>query len=114
VRAAQQLYEGAAREVRRDRAEHEIDRGGERLGRQRQRVERLIWHARVGEDLPRQVEVRQRPLEDNRRPSERRRPRRHLQRAHEPGQLLFAIATNERTLQVRAWRRIRRNEHRGG
>ena len=77
---SQQLDQRAAGESGGDRAEDEIDRGGKRLRGQRQRVERLVRHLRVGEDLPRQIQIRQRPLEHDRRPPERRRARRALQR----------------------------------
>src|SRR5436190_5371146 len=72
VRTAQQLDEGTAREVSGDRREHEVDRRGKRLRGQRQRIERLVRHAPVGEHLPREIEVRERPLKDDSGPLERR------------------------------------------
>ena len=43
--------------------EHEVERGGERLGGQRQRIERLARHLGVREHAAREIQVRQRPLE---------------------------------------------------
>ena len=45
----------------------------DRLGRQRQRIGDLIRHAGGAEHVRRQIEIRQRPLEDDRRAVERRR-----------------------------------------
>ena len=69
--------------------EDEIERGGERLGGERQRVGRPdSGYSRGAEHLPRQVEVRQRPLEDDAgalepdgSPSALSRARRLIQRA---------------------------------
>jgi hypothetical protein len=72
VRRAQQLEERAAREVGRNRREDEIDGRRERLRGERQGVERLVGDPRVLEHLPRQIQIRKRPLEDDRRPPQRR------------------------------------------
>ena len=112
MRRAEQLHQRAASEVRRDRAEHQVDRRGKRLRRERQRVERLVRHLRVAEHLPRQVQVRQRPLEHDRRPAQRRRAPRVFSARTNSRQLLFAIAADERARHLGARRRVRDDQHR--
>jgi hypothetical protein len=112
VRAPQQLDEGATREVRGDRAEDQIHGRGKRLRRQRKGVERLVWHLSVLEHLAREIQVRQRPLEDNRGPAKRRGARGAFQSARELGQLLFAVPAHEGSLQLGA-RRGTWNDQRG-
>ena len=76
MRRAEQRDDGLAREVRRHELEHEIERGGVGLGRQRQRVEGLIRNAGIGEHVAREIDVRQRALEHHRPPIEIGWPRR--------------------------------------
>ncbi len=97
MRAAQQLEQRPPREVGRDGAEHEVDRRRERLGPERERIERLVRNLCVREDLACQIQIRQRTLKHDRRPPQRGRAiTRGLQRPREFRQLLFPVAADER------------------
>jgi hypothetical protein len=65
MRRAEQRDDRLAREVRRNELEHEVERGGVRLRRQRQRVKRLVGNAGICEHVTRQIDIRQLPLEHN-------------------------------------------------
>ncbi len=80
---------GAVRR-RDDEREDHVERPGERLGGERQRVERLIRTSGVGEHRARQVEVRQRALEHDGRPVGVAR-----RGAHERDELLLPVAADE-------------------
>ncbi len=93
----QQPDGGLARAAGPREREHEIQQRGVRLGRERQRIERLVGHARVGQHLACEVEVRQRAVEDDRGRFEGARG---LSRASADGardlpQFLFAIARDK-------------------
>ena len=82
----------------------QVDGRGKRLGGERQRVARVKRHAALGEDLARQVDVGQRPVEHDADAAQRHaRARVALQRAdapHEIAQLLLAIPADEIRLGV--------------
>ena len=61
VRRSEQGDERRRGEAGGDGGEDQVQRGGERLGGQRQRVARLERHAARGEHAPREIHVRQRP-----------------------------------------------------
>ena len=65
VRRAEQIDDGRPIRLRDDKGEENIERGGEGLGGERQRVECLIRLPRVAKDRSGQVEVRQRALKDD-------------------------------------------------
>ena len=64
VRRSQQRHRRAAREVRGGAFEHDIDGGGVGFGGERQGVERFERQARAGKHFAREIEVRQRPRDD--------------------------------------------------
>ena len=70
VRRSEQGDERRRGEAGGDGGENQIQRGGERLGGQRQRVARLQRHAAGREHASRQIHVRQRPPNDNAHPIE--------------------------------------------
>ena len=63
---SQQRDRGLARAAGARERQHEIEQRRIRLRAERQRVERLIRHARVGEHLLREIEIRQRALKHDR------------------------------------------------
>jgi hypothetical protein len=65
VRRLQQGDGGAPRRLRAHERQHEIERGCDRLGCKRPRVQGLKRHVRASEYLTCDVEVRQRPSENN-------------------------------------------------
>ncbi|HEY4957924.1 MAG TPA: hypothetical protein VII31_08925, partial [Caldimonas sp.] len=107
VRRSKQRDRRVARELRRHELDDDVERGRERLGRERQRVEGVIRKARAAEHLASQIQVRQRPLEDDRRavemPGSGRSGRFHP--ARDDRKLLFAIAAHEQRKVARSSRR---------
>ncbi len=97
VRRSQKREQRPAGEVGRHRIQRDVERRGIRFGGQRQRIERLEGNAGVGEHVAREIEIRQRPPDDERGPVQRRRPllaMLALDAARRGDQLLFAIAMN--------------------
>ena len=92
VRRSQQLDGRDARVAGRDEREDEVERGGERLGGEWQRVACLERHAGRGEQLRGEVEIRQRPLKDHRRTLARRPA---LDLSDDRQQLLFPVPKRE-------------------
>ena len=103
VRRAEQRHDRLAREVRGDELEDQIERRRIRLCRQRQRVERLIRNAGVRKHIPREIHVRQRPLEHHRAAIEIGRPG-CLHAGRDRGQLVFAVAAHGERLRLRRQR----------
>ena len=95
-----------ARRIRGGERQHDVDRRRPRFGGQRQRIDRLPRHVVGAEDLARQVEIRQRPLVDERdRAVGRRRRRRRADASREGLDFVLAIAADEHDLAGRGGRR---------
>ena len=109
----QQRDDGFAREGARYQLQDEVDGRGCRLGCERQPVRRLIGDSSRAERAAGEVEIRERPLEDDRRPVERReitgRPAIGLDLPCDSGELFTAVAVREPSLPLRGVRR--RHEH---
>jgi hypothetical protein len=99
VRRPEQRHNGLAREVGRDELEHQIERRGIRLCRQRQRIERLVGNTRVGKHVAREIDIRQRALEHHRAPIEIGCAC-GLDAGGDRGELVFAVATHSEWLRV--------------
>jgi hypothetical protein len=72
MRRPQQRDERRSRPFRDREREEKVDRCDERLGRERERVQRVVRKPRIIEYLSRQVQVRQRPLKHDGRVVARR------------------------------------------
>src|SRR6187549_1276057 len=98
MRRCQQLDDRGPIGLRFEKREDAVDRRGKRLTREWQRIERLVGHVAVGQDLAGKIEIRQWTLEHDseaielRRPyGFVRRPRAVFQPADEFGEFLFAV-----------------------
>ena len=92
MRRAHQRDEGRAREAGLRDVQHQIDCGGRRFRRERQRVRDAKRDARAREHLGREIQVRQRPLEYDGHAVDR--PGFASVTRH-GNQLLLAVATHE-------------------
>ena len=111
VRGAEQVDQRAARGFRHRDLEDEVERGRKRLGGERTGVERLIRNMRVREHAPREIDVRERSLEDERRALRDPGP---LDGARKVRELLLPIACDEPPGLWLAARALRNHEHGGG
>ena len=111
VGRSEQLHRRPAGGFRDHEREDQIERGGKRLGGERQRVERLVWQPRIGEDLAGQIEIRKRTLEHDGRPVERCAGA-ALHRARDLDQLLFTIAAHRPSHRLVAACGVGGREHR--
>ena len=96
MRRRQELDDRRPCELAGEACKDHVHRGGKRFAGERQRVGRLIRDAAVGKDLAREIQVRQRTLEHDRRPVQSRGPPRiGFHASNDVRQLLFAVSTDE-------------------
>ena len=111
VRGAEQVDQRAARGLRHRDLEDEVERGRKRLGGERTGVERLIRNMGLREHAPREIDVRERSLEDERRALRDPGP---LDGARKVRELFLPIACDEPPGLWLAARALRNHEHGGG
>ena len=95
MRRTQQRDERRARELGRGELEDDVERGGERFGGKRQRVEGLIRNPGAAEDIAREIQVRQRASEDDADALERRTFGGRFDAARDGDELFFAVAVRK-------------------
>src|SRR5688500_277208 len=71
VRGTKELDQCPSREITGDACDDRVERRGERFGGKRECVEHLRWNAARSENLPREIDVRQRSSDNQRRAVQR-------------------------------------------
>ena len=94
MRRSKELHQRAPCEVRGDRAEDQIDGRRERLRSERKRVDGLVWQCGILKNSAREIQVRQRTLKNEGRPTQLRGAA-LVERSREFHQFLFAIAAHK-------------------